>query len=225
MASSKWKTDVQRRVEGLSPVEQATPRMFHRLYYGSPKRTWNNTTWLGTTIMKNPLDLWVYQELLFRIRPDVILETGTHKGGSAHYLASICDLLDHGRIVTVDVTAMPGLPEHPRITYLEGSSTSPETISRMTEAASATTMVILDSDHSRAHVLDELAAYAPLVTPGSYLIVEDTHVNGHPVTPEFGPGPMEAVDEFLRSNPEFRIDEDCEKFYFTFNPRGYLRRA
>ncbi len=225
MASSKWRTEVEQRVEALPVVRKATTNRFHRLYYGSPKSTWNNTTWLGTTIMKCPLDLWIYQELLTRLRPDVILETGTHKGGSAHYLASICDLLDHGRVVTVDVTAMPDLPRHPRITYLEGSSTAPEIIGRMSEEAGGTTMVILDSDHSRAHVLGELAAYAPLVSPGSYLIVEDTHVNGHPVTPGFGPGPMEAVEEFLGSNSEFRIDEDCEKFFFTFNPRGYLRRV
>jgi len=82
--------------------------------------------------------------------------------------------------------------------------------------------VILDSDHSRDHVLDELRLYAPLVTSGSYVIVEDTNINGHPVLPQFGPGPMEALDEFLRESDEFSIDDQREKFFLTFNPRGFL---
>src|SRR5438552_4172903 len=85
-----------------SKVEQAL-NVFHRTYYDSPGRTWKNTTWLGTPVAKCPLDLWIYQELLTRVRPDVILETETHKGGSAHYLASICDLLDNGRVMSVDI--------------------------------------------------------------------------------------------------------------------------
>ena len=85
-------------------------------------------------------------------------------------------------------------------------------------------MVVLDSDHHRDHVLAELRTYSALVTPGSYLIVEDTNINGHPVRPEFGPGPMEAVDEFLRESPDFAIDPEREKFFLTFNPRGFLRR-
>jgi cephalosporin hydroxylase len=233
---SKWKADVlkpsgspmvavQQWVERQSPVERAVTNLFHRMYYRSWPRMRTSTKWLGTPLRKCPLDLWIYQELLTRVRPDVILETGTRYGGSAHYLASICDLLDSGRVMTVDISTEPNRPQHPRITYLEGSSTSPEILSRMTEEASGTIMVILDSDHSRAHVLDELAAYGPLVTPGSYLIVEDTNINGHPANRGFGPGPMEAVEEFLGSHPGFRVDRDCEKFFMTFNPRGYLRRV
>lgn len=85
-------------------------------------------------------------------------------------------------------------------------------------------MVILDSDHSEPHVSKELEAYADLVTPGSFLIVEDSNVNGHPIAPEFGPGPMEALDQFLVKRPDFVIDDRWDKFLLTFNPRGYLRR-
>jgi cephalosporin hydroxylase len=92
------------------------------------------------------------------------------------------------------------------------------------DEASGAIMVILDSDHTRAHVRGELRGYGPLVTPGSYLIVEDTNLNGHPAYPQFGPGPMEAVKEFLASSPNFLPDPDCEKFFMTFNPPGYLRR-
>lgn len=217
---------VQRWLAGRPALERTVTNLFHRMYYhGSSRPWWENTTWLGTRVQKCPLDLWIYQELLSRLRPDVIVETGTNRGGSALYLASICDLLGSGRIITVDLQTRFDPPQHPRITYLSGSSTSPEVISRITGEASGTIMVILDSAHQRAHVLEELAAYGPLVTPGSYLIVEDTHLNGHPASPGFGPGPMEAVEEFVGSHPEFRVDRDCEKFFMTFNPRGFLQRV
>ena len=92
-------------------------------------------------------------------------------------------------------------------------------------AAGKNVLVILDSDHSRDHVLAEMRAYAPLVPLGGYLIVEDTNVNGHPVARKHGPGPKEAVDAFLATNDEFVVDHDREKFRVTFNPGGYLRRV
>jgi cephalosporin hydroxylase len=199
---------------------------FHRLYYDRLERTWTQTRWMGTPVLKCPLDLWTYQEILSETRPDVIVETGTHLGGSARYLAGICDLLGHGRIVTVDVVTHPGRPEHDRISYLEGSSTSDEVVERIAGLAGEAerVMVILDSDHARDHVLRELQLYAPLVSPGCYLVVEDTNVNGHPVVPGFGPGPMEAVMEFLSGTEAFEVDTSREKLMLTFNPSGYLRR-
>ena len=85
-------------------------------------------------------------------------------------------------------------------------------------------MVILDSDHSEKHVARELEIYSQLVSPGCYLIVEDTNVNGHPVFPNHGPGPMEAVEKFLQARQDFTVDRDMEKFYLTFNPKGYLKK-
>ena len=85
-------------------------------------------------------------------------------------------------------------------------------------------MVILDSDHSKAHVLAEMKAYAPLVSKDSYLIVQDTNVNGHPVLEKFGPGPMEAVNEFLATNDEFHRDREAERLMFTMHPKGYLKK-
>ena len=85
-------------------------------------------------------------------------------------------------------------------------------------------MVVLDSNHKAFHVLDELRAYHPLVTPGGYLVVEDTNINGHPVEPEFGPGPMEALAEFLQENDDFEVDAAREKFMLTYNPGGWLRK-
>ena len=91
-------------------------------------------------------------------------------------------------------------------------------------AGAGTVLVVLDSDHSRDHVLAEPRAYAPLVTPGSYLVVEDTNINGHPVYEAFGPGPMEAVQDFLKERDDFEADRSREKFLLTFNPRGWLRK-
>ena len=86
-------------------------------------------------------------------------------------------------------------------------------------------MVSLDSNHSKAHVLAELKTYAGLVSVGSYLVVEDTNINGHPVYPEFGPGPMEALNEFLPGHKNFVIDKEREKFFVSFNPSGYLKKV
>jgi cephalosporin hydroxylase len=86
-------------------------------------------------------------------------------------------------------------------------------------------MVVLDSDHSEAHVLQEIRRYSPLVQVGDYLVVEDTNVNGHPAYPGFGPGPMEAVEKFLAESSEFAVDARCERFLLTMNPRGYLKRV
>ena len=86
-------------------------------------------------------------------------------------------------------------------------------------------MVDLDSDHKKDHVLQELKIWSPFVTTGNYLIVEDTDLNGHPVRPDYGPGPMEALEEFLKENKDFAVDQTREKFLLTFNPRGYLRKT
>ena len=147
------------------------------------------TFWLGTHVYKCPSDLWVYQELLHMTRPDLIIETGTHSGGSALYMASLCDLMGAGRIVTIDVDPLDDLPEHPRIKYVKGSSVAPEILEQVRAEASAANgvMVILDSDHSRDHVRAELREYAPLVSEGCYLIVEDTMAG---VYPTMGPARM-----------------------------------
>jgi cephalosporin hydroxylase len=191
-------------------------------------RTWGeNTRWLGTKVQKLPADLWIYQEILHELRPDLIIETGTLRGGSALYLATICDALGHGQIVTIDIKHRSGLPQHPRIEYVTASSVDSGVIDDLMARAEGVerVLVVLDSDHSFDHVLDELLAYGPMVTPGSYIIVEDTNMNGHPVKPDHGPGPMEAVKTFLALDSRFQVDESREKFLHTFNPNGYLKRV
>jgi cephalosporin hydroxylase len=213
-----------------SVVRQDVIDRFHQIYYDDgPDNggTWRQTTWLGTTVWKCPLDLWLYQEIIHRIRPDLIIETGTAFGGSALYMGGICDIVGNGSIVSVDIAPQPDLPAHPRVRHITASSVDPDVVAELTElAAKATTvMVILDSDHSEKHVTAELAAYAPLVTVGSYVVVEDTNVNSNPVFPTFGPGPMEAAEAFLAVHPEFEHDPQGEKFLLTFNPKGLLKRT
>jgi cephalosporin hydroxylase len=200
-------------------------RRFAKLYYDAEAQTWKNTAWLDVPTWKVPSDLWVYQELITRMRPDFILETGTAYGGSALYLATGCDAIGHGHVITVDTQKFDGRPEHPRIEYVFGSSTDPEFLAELRiRTFGHSLMVILDSDHRKQHVLHELLAYGQLVPPNHCLIGEDTNVNGHPTFPDHGPGPWKAVTEFLASNDNYDVDAECEKFLHTANPRGFLRR-
>jgi cephalosporin hydroxylase len=207
---------------------RATTDAFHRLFYetGYAKREgWSNPRWMGVETWKCPLDLWVYQEIVAEVRPDLIVECGTAYGGSALFLAGVLDALGSGRVLSIDITRRDGRPRHPRVEFLLGSSTAPEIVDRVRAAAAgARVLVILDSDHRQAHVARELSLYAPLVGSGSYVIVEDTNINGHPVFEGFGPGPAEAVEDFLRAHPEFEADRSRERFLLTFHPGGYLRR-
>ncbi|CAG0938067.1 Rhamnosyl O-methyltransferase [Candidatus Brocadiaceae bacterium] len=200
---------------------------FHAKYYYS--KVWSETYFLGKKVFKCPNDLWLYQEMLWELRPDVIIECGTFHGGSALYYAKLFDMMDlDGEIITIDVDPMPDMPVHRRITYLVGSSTSSEIVGKVKELIEdkKKIMVILDSDHSKEHVLKELELYHGFVTPGSYLVVEDSNINGHPVYSGFGqgPGPWEAMEAFLPGHPEFVPDKTKEKFLMSFNPNGYLKR-
>lgn len=203
---------------------------FNKIYYNDENNTWKSTHWLGTPIQKFPTDLWIYQELIFKLRPDLIIETGTLYGGSALFLATILEAVNHGRVISVDINDGPDpeqpRPCHPRLSYIKGSSTDEIVLHKLLEESAGidTVMVILDSDHAQEHVLDELNSFKDIVTPGSYLIVEDTNINGHPVFPDFGPGPMEAVQEFLEGNDEFVVDTSMERLMLTANPRGYLKK-
>ncbi len=203
---------------------------FNKIYYNDENNTWKSTHWLGTPVQKFPTDLWIYQELIYKLRPDLIIETGTLYGGSTFFLATILEAVSHGRVISIDVNDGPDpetpRPRHHRLKYIKGSSTDDIVLLKLQEESARldTVMVILDSDHSKEHVLAEMTSLKDMVTPGSYLIVEDTNINGHPVFPDFGPGPMEAVREFLAGNKEFVVDTSMERLMLTANPRGYLRK-
>lgn len=208
-------------------------KKFHILYYDSPTWRTNLTTWMGVVTWKCPFDLWIIQELLCQLKLDYIVETGTAYGGSALYYASIFDLLNHGQVITIDDNSSPFMtskdienrPKHPRITYIKGSSIDVNIVEQVISLCNGlNVMVVLDSFHSEPHVYSELQLYSPLVSKGSYIIVEDTNVNGNPVAPDHGPGPSEAVKKWLTKNPSFKVDSSCERLLMTFNPGGYLKR-
>ncbi len=208
-------------------IREIVARQFNKIYYDSLVWAGGNTRWLGIPVQKFPTDLWIYEEIIFDEKPDVIIETGTANGGSALFLASLFDLIGKGEIITIDVEENKDRPKHNRITFLLGSSTSEEIVEQVKRLVKGKekVMVVLDSDHHRDHVLGELRIYSVLVSEKGYLIVEDTNINGHPVANDFGPGPMEAIDEFLKENRHFVVDKSKEKFLLTANPRGFLRKT
>ena len=216
---------VNSRLYKLPGIRRIVMNQFHSLfYYSDDLLTWKNTYWHNVRVLKCPFDLWVYQEIVCELKPNMIIESGTYQGGSALFLATVCASLNKGRVITIDNTIYSNRPQHERIEYLLGSSTSLEVVEtiRSRIRKDDRVMVILDADHHKEHVLNELRLYSEFVTIGSYMIVEDSNINGHPVLPGYGPGPMEAIDGFLVENDCFSIDRSREKFYLTFNPKGYL---
>src|SRR5262252_5935105 len=205
-------------------------RYVHGLFFRDLIRATNNfdnVTWLGYPVWQNVLDLWTIQETLAEIRPELLIETGTNRGGSSLVYAQLFDLMDHGSIITIDVQKLHDLC-HPRITYLIGSSTSPEIIKTVqTRAAQCVgpVMVILDSDHSEEHVRSELQCYAPIVTPGSYCLVQDGVIDKLAWFRAARPGPLPAINSFLQTTHDFEIDEKrSHRFLITHHPAGWLKR-
>lgn len=196
-------------------------------------------TWMGRPIIQFPQDIIAMQELIWASRPQLIVETGVAHGGSVVFYASMLELLGEGRVVGIDVDIRPpnrsALESHPmahRITLLEGSSTDPAVAHQVRDLAAGCerVMVVLDSNHTHEHVLQELRLYGELVTRGSWLVVFDTVIEDLP--PDFfpdrpwGPGnnPRTAIAEFLRENDRFAVDEQMDgKLLITVASGGYLR--
>lgn len=203
---------------------QEAVRIANIVYFRSSVH--EHTQWMGIPAMKCPGDMWVYQELIHSLKVDLIIETGTLAGGSALFFAHMLDILGDGRVLSVDLDLQDGLPEHPRIEYIQGSSISHGVLKQIDAARrdAHSVMVILDADHSAEYKLKELRAYAKYVPPGGYMIAEDSTFDYFPSWPEFGPGPATAVRDFLEENPDFEADRRQERHQITFAPMAFLRR-
>lgn len=201
-----------------------------RWYYDTAVR--KHLHYRGIRTLKNPADMWNYQEIIVSRGIQWVVETGTRHGGSALFFADLLAASGaEGFVVSIDVTAQDNwVRSHPRIRFVIGDSAAPEVVrevAAMLSGRRAPLFMILDSDHRKAHVLRELEAWVPTLQPGDYLVVEDTCINGHPVRPDFGPGPYEAVEAFLAAQPNLLVHDRAReaKFGHTFAPRGYFVRA
>ena len=195
--------------------------------------------WLGLPIIQAPDDIVAMQEIIWEARPQVVIETGFARGGSAILYSSMLSLIGEGLVVSVDIDIREhnrrAVEEHRlggRVRLVEGSSTAPDIVAlvRGFIPDGSRVMVVLDSNHTHAHVLDELRAYGPLVTPDQFLIVSDTVVEDIPAQAhrprDWGPGnnPKTALDEYLRETDRFEFDPWFNsKVLITSSPGGYLR--
>ncbi len=255
--AEQFQLEVQQNIESLGRDQdlQALSRIWVR--ESAPHRWSYNFSWLGRPAIQFPNDAWAMQELVWSVRPDVIVETGIAHGGSLVFSASMLALLDMAdaieagqtidprlsrrKVIGVDIdirahnrAAIEAHPMSSRIQMIQGSSIDPATVDLVRAAVGKAprVLVCLDSNHTHDHVLAELRAYAPLVTPGSYCVVFDTIVEEMPASMfhdrPWGPGnnPKTAVHEYLLSHPQFVIDKSIDhKLQISVAPDGFLRKV
>lgn len=199
-----------------------------------------NFSWMGRPIIQYPQDMIAMQEIIWSVKPDLIIETGIAHGGSLIYYASLMELIGKGEVLGIDIDIREHnrkeIESHPmikRIKMMQGSSVDSSLVADVRKYAEGkgSVMVCLDSNHTHSHVLDELNFYSPLVTPGSYMVVFDTIVEDLPdnYLPDRawarGDNPKTAVFEFLKTHPEFIIDTEIDnKLLVSVAPQGYLKR-
>lgn len=198
---------------------------------GSPGPPW--ATWRGFTALKCPMDMWVYQEIITKFEIEIIIEGGTAGGGSALFMADVCEALNRGHVISVDIDKNPDVPRHDRITYVQGDTLERSTLDKVLRAIEdealdsfstatqlnpdrAKKMLILDDGHSHEHVYKELLLWAPLLNKDDFLVVEDTNLGG----------PYWGLQGFMltQDNDSWERQEWCEKFLMTHNPWGYWRK-
>lgn len=202
-----------------------------------------NFSWMGRPIIQYPQDMIAMQEIIWNLKPDLIIETGIAHGGSLIFYASILELIGKGEIVGIDIDIrehnrkeIESHPMYKRIKMIQGSSIDPAIVAQVAEHAKGkqTVLVALDSNHTHAHVLEELKMYSPFVSLNSYLVVYDSiveklpedHLPGHVRPWGIGNNPWTALQAFIKENPGFEIDKSVDnKLLLSVAPDGYLKRV
>ncbi len=245
-ANEEFQAEVQRNIDGAGRDEDLKARSLDWMIEAGGKYNYSyNFTWLGRPIIQYPQDIVAMQELVWRVQPELIIETGVAHGGSLILFASLLELNaacggpQEARVLGIDIDIRAhnrkAIEMHPmarRIDLIQGSSIASDVVERVRRLAQGKRVLIsLDSNHTHAHVLSELEAYAPLVTQGSYCVVFDTVVEDTPCelqgSRSWGPGnsPKSAVKEYLKTHPEFEIDRNIQnKLLITVAPDGFLKR-
>lgn len=220
--SAKELLDVKVYEQANGTSHGLTPEQIVKIQDEMRKAPVFQNRFLGTWTLQNPTDAWIVMEIMYEVKPDIIVEAGTFHGGSANLWAIILEHINpNGKVITIDikdqrVSRAKRLPiAKKRVEFLLGSSTDPKVVEKVRrQAKGKKVLVLLDSLHSKEHVAAELEAYAPLINVGSYIIIQDTAM-----------GSILAIDEFLEATDEFVADRKRERYSDTNSVRGYLKRV
>lgn len=219
------------KANGLSVVDQLIFRSYHKWYHG--RGPYEKTTFLGVGCIKLASDMWNYQEIIFKLKPSLIVEFGVLAGGSTMYFSNILKLTNpNSRVFAVDIDlkkATDLIKHDPHIQTMECSSSDPKVAQEIMKLRSeypGPAFFILDSAHSKKHVLAEMRLLRDVTRTGDYVIVEDSCINGHPILPNYGEGPWEAINEYFKLYPKDYIHDRVSenKYGLTAAPNGYLIR-
>jgi cephalosporin hydroxylase len=199
------------------------------MLYHQDNIVFDKVHWMGVRALKNPLDCWIYQEIVWETKPEVLIEIGSLHGGGTMFFCHLFDIIGGGAVLSVDVDRSDYHAKHPRLTDITGDCADPAVAARAAAfCAGKRTMVIHDADHNKDAVLAALRLYSGLVTVGNYFIVEDGHVDVFDPSVRLGwdrPGPLAAVREFLAGDDRFVMDPERERYLITYNPGGFLKRV
>ena len=240
-AHAAYRSEKRQRISSLGSDDEFKALSNAWRVMALKKQYMNNFSWLGRPLIQLPSDAMAMQEIVWAVKPDLIIETGVAHGGSVVLSASLLELIGHGEVLGIDIDIRPhnrqAIEAHPlakRISLIEGSSIAPEVIAQVQARAAGKNKVLvcLDSNHTHEHVLAELEAYAPLVSVGSYCVVFDTFVEDMPAEHVWadrpwgkGNNPKTAVWAWIKNHPEFVIDQSvADRLLVTSAPDGFLRR-
>ncbi|MEB0045459.1 MULTISPECIES: cephalosporin hydroxylase family protein [unclassified Pseudomonas] len=236
----QFREEVKENIEGLQQDKALQATSLDWVGTTARHKYTYNFSWMGRPIIQFPQDMVAMQEIIWSLRPDIIVETGIAHGGSLVFYASMLELAGHGEVLGIDIDirqhnreAIEAHPMSKRIEMIQGSSIDPAIVDQVRQRiAGKKVLVVLDSNHTHEHVLEELRAYAPMVSVGSYCVVMDTVVEDMPedAFPDRpwgkGDNPKTAVWAYLKENSDFEIDQAIHsKLLITVAPDGYLRRV